>query len=145
MPTEEEVQNAEKQPITKNGIYIESNAKESILEIINEVTNLTYAIDEEGFLQLQEEQLEVEKNQYDDFLQRLINENKTYLLSRTGKLYFKDIVTREITVDLYEDLDPYQTYNYTEYEDKIIIDITTNKEGKLTNKEIMQSLIDLLK
>lgn len=145
LPTEEEVQNAEKQPITKNGIYIESNAKESILEIINEVTNLTYAIDEEGFLQLQEEQLEVEKNQYDDFLQRLINENKTYLLSRTGKLYFKDIVTREITVDLYEDLDPYQTYNYTEYEDKIIIDITTNKEGKLTNKEIMQSLIDLLK
>ena len=143
IPTEKDVQAYSNQLPSKNGIFIENNSKENILNLINEMTNLKYEVDEDNYLKLQEEQQNTENNKYDKFIQELINSNKTYILSRTGKLYFKDIVTKEITVDLYEDLDSYQTYNYAEYDNKIVIDITTNKNGKLNNEEIMDSLIKL--
>ena len=75
----------------------------------------------------------------------LINSDHTYILGKTGKMYFRDILTKEIAVDLYEDLDSYQIYNYVKDKNQTIIDITSNKKEHLNNKQIMNSLMDLLK
>ena len=144
VPTQLDVENYKIQLPTKSGVWIEENSKENILNMFNEITNLKYEIDENNYLKLQEEQENNTNNKYDTFIQKLINSDKTYILGKTGKLYFKDIVTKEITVDLYEDLDSYQIYNYATYENQTIIDITTNKEAHLDNNKIMDSLIKML-
>ena len=145
IPTDEEIENYKKQQPTKSGAWIEKNSQNKILSLINEMTNLKYEIDENNYLNIKEKQENNKNNEYDDFIQKLIKSNKLYILGQTGRLYFKDIVTKQVTVDLYEDLEPYQTYNYTKNENKYIIDITTNTKNKLDKKEIMNSLIDLLK
>ena len=61
-----------------------------------------------------------------------------------GELYFRDELTNEIVSNIYEFMDGHQTYDYVEYEDKMIIDIPKNNDGKLKNTEIMDSLIELI-
>ena len=43
----------------------------------------------------------------------------------------------------YEEMDPYQTYQYYEDDNQMLIFITTNKNGKLTNAEILESVLEL--
>ena len=145
IPSDEEVKQYQMQQPTKSGVWIEEKSKEKILNMINGITNLKYETDKNNYLKIKQEQEENEKNEYDIFIQKLINSDELFILSKTGKLYFKDIVSKELTVDLYEDLDSYQTYNYIKYENKTIIDMTTNEKNHLDNKEIMNSLIELLK
>ena len=145
IPTEEEIEKCKQKIPTKNGIWIEEKSQYDILNMINELTNYKYQINCDNYLELKENQEKTEKNEYDVFIQMLINSDHTYILGKTGKMYFRDILTKEIAVDLYEDLDSYQIYNYVKDKNQTIIDITSNKKEHLNNKQIMNSLMDLLK
>ena len=56
-----------------------------------------------------------------------------------------DVVTGEIVENRYNDLEEYQTYEYFQDGDKIIIFISENLENRMTNDEIFDSLIELAK
>ena len=55
-----------------------------------------------------------------------------------------DPVTGEIIDNPYNQLEPYQTYEYFEDEERMIIFITENKELKMTENEIIQSIVELV-
>ena len=55
-----------------------------------------------------------------------------------------DAVNGKIVVNRYNDLEEYQTYEYIQYENKIIIFISENLENKLTSNEIFDSIIELV-
>ena len=55
-----------------------------------------------------------------------------------------DPVTGEIIENAYNDLEKYQTYEYFSDENRMIVFITENKDKKLTDNEIFESILNLL-
>lgn len=44
----------------------------------------------------------------------------------------------------FEDMDPYQAYEYCQDENRFFIELTTNKENRLSQEEIFMALLELL-
>lgn len=44
----------------------------------------------------------------------------------------------------FEDMDPYQAYEYCQDENRFFIELTTNKENRLSQEEIFMALLGLL-
>lgn len=125
----------------KNGIWIEEKSREKILELFNNKVNSKYTIDNEGYLKI-----ESKNNQNDNGnkIEKIINGDKQYILDISSICYIVDDVTGEILDYNFENMDKYQTYEYFEDNDKIIVFITQNKAGLLTDDEIFDSIIKLL-
>ena len=81
---------------------------------------------------------------YDKKIEKAINGDKIYSITISSKCYIVDEITGEIQDYSFEDMDEYQTYEYFEDEEKMIICITENINKQLDDKEIMKSVIDLL-
>ena len=127
----------------KKGVIITKNSEDAFLNIINKLGNYDYNVDEDGFLLLENDEFSTQ-NKYDKFLCELINSDKLYVFSISGKLYLIDPVSLKIVSNDYEELDNYQTYDYSEYNGNFAIDIPKNKDNKLTNEEIFDSIIKMI-
>lgn len=78
IPTEEEVNYAKELVINnETGVWIEYESRTSFLNMINQLANNRYTINEKGFLTLAEEKVE-ESNDYDKYIETLIGE-KNYI------------------------------------------------------------------
>ena len=141
-PTAEQIESA-KNKTFNTGVYIIPGFEENVLNIINSVTNNTFGLDNNHYLKVVSNASN--KNKYDLFFEGLINSNKRIMMSNMGELYFRDSFTGNIESNIYESFDWRQPYDYAKYGDKMLIDITKNGAGKLTNIEIMDSLIELIK
>ena len=71
----------------------------------------------------------------------MINSDKLYIINMTGIAYERDYISGEIVEYPFEDMDPYQVVEPYQKENKIILEITTNKNKKLTEKEILETII----
>ena len=125
----------------ENGVWIEKNSREKILKFLNNNCNSDYAINENGYLKIVNKN---EQNDNDIKIEKIINENKKYILNISSSCYMVDTVTGEVIENPYEDLDKYQTYEYFSNENDMIIFITENSEGKLTEGEIFESVLNLI-
>lgn len=125
---------------TENGIWIEEEGREEILEYLNKNLSSKYEINEKGYLKI----IDKQKSEKDDQIELMINGDKQYLLSINGVSYNIDALTGEIVDNIYEELDKYQIYSYFNDENKMIIYITENKEKALTNDEIFQNILELM-
>ena len=134
----------EKSHPLKKGIWINTDSKEKIVKYLNQNSELKvkYYIDNEGYLK---QETISELSDTDVIIQKLIDGNKLYLLNISSICYMIDIVSGQIIDYRYNDLDSYQTYEYFEDEDKMIIFISENREKKLKNDEIFNSLIELVR
>ena len=133
----------ETQAPTENGIWINTNDREKIVNYLNSNNELKakYEINQEGYLKAtQTDKLSKE----DEVIKKIIDGNKQYILSISSKYYMVDVVNGKIVVNRYNDLEEYQTYEYIQYENKIIIFISENLENKLTSNEIFDSIIELV-
>lgn len=158
-PQETEIKELTQKGPQEKGIWVETSSRESVLQLINQNTNYTYEINNEGYLQIKESEKQtsengqnmtnrldtsnvqnIEKNTYDKLLEKMINGQKTYVISQTGQYYSKDYMTGTIENNPFENMDAYQTYEYVEANGKMAIILTKNKENKLTDKEILDSL-----
>ena len=83
-------------------------------------------------------------NDYDKKIINIINGNKLYILDVNSVCYIVDDITGEILDYNFENMDKYQTYEYFEDNDKMIIFINENKSNQLDDKEIFESVINLL-
>lgn len=127
----------------KNGIWIEEKSREKILNMINtDVTNSTYSINDEGYLELKEKN---NPNDIDKLIQKIIKGKKQFILDLSSVCYIIDTISAEILDYNFENLDKYQTYEYFEDNDKMIIFITENSNNLLTEKEIITSVVELMK
>lgn len=126
----------------KKGIWINQQSREKILNYINNNSNLSssYEIDSSGYLQIVEK---VNKNELDEKIEKLINGDIQIILDISSVCYMIDPVNGQITENAYNDLEEYQTYEYFSDESKNIIFVTENKNGVMTNDEILYSILNL--
>ena len=125
----------------KNGIWIEKDSREKILNYLNNVLNSTYQIDEEGYLSISN----MQKSTNDNIINTLINGDKQYILGISSTTYYIDALTGEVIDNPYEEMDEAQTYSYFEDENRMMIYIPENKDKHLSNQEIFESIIELVK
>lgn len=124
------------------GIWIENSTREKISELINKSTNSKYIINENGYLKIEEQN---KQNENDVILEKLINSNKTIVLTINSYYYEIDNVTGEINKYPFEQLDEYQPLDMIKNENNILIVLSSNKNNKLTEKQILDELYIVLK
>lgn len=125
----------------ENGIWIEENSRNKIIELVNNNTNSKYYIDESGYLKIAEKnnQTDIDKK-----LEMIINGNNQVILDNSSVCYIIDDVTGEVLDYNFENMDKFQTYEYFQDKNKIIIFINENSDNQLTEKDILESIINLL-
>lgn len=123
---------------SENGVWIEEQSRDKFLEILKENTNSEYKINENGYLTIENKK---QQNDNDKKLEKMIHLNKKIILTINNFYYEVDNVTGEIVEYPFEKLDNYQVYDKITYENNSIIVITTNLNNKLTNKEILEELV----
>ena len=128
---------------SNNGIWVEKNSREKIKKYLNDtgLFKSKYEINDDGYLKISDNQ---KINDYDKKIINIINGNKLYILDVNSVCYIVDDITGEILDYNFENMDKYQTYEYFEDNDKMIIFINENKSNQLDDKEIFESVINLL-
>lgn len=125
----------------KAGIWIYEKDRKNFLDLLKNITKSEYEITSDGYLKI----VDIKKtNENDKKIQKIINGDKLFVIRISSICYIIDDITGEILDYNFEQIDEYQTYEYFKDEDKMIIFITQNKEKQLEEKEIIQSIIDLM-
>ena len=70
----------------------------------------------------------------------MLNGEDLYIISMTGTCYVADEVSGEIVEYPFEQMDPYQTCEYYEKDNKKLFVVTTNARNELSNEEIINSI-----
>lgn len=141
-PKIEEVDKIYEENFPQNpGVYIDQKDSKKILEYLNNNKRLknSYKINAQGAIEIEEKE---SKTDLDKKIEKILNSNKTYILSINGVCYMVDPVTGEIIDNPYVDINKEQTYEYFEDDDKTIIFITDNNE--MDENEIFDSIINLM-
>ena len=125
---------------TENGIWVEQNSREQIVNLFNEYLDSEYEI-VDGYLKIKNENTPSEN---DKKLKEIINGDKQFILSISGVSYLVDTVSGNILDNPFEEFDKYQIYEYVEYENNKIIFITENNKKALTDEEIFDSILNLI-
>ena len=138
IPQEDEIDELLGQAPSNNGIWISEQSRESFSKFLrnNNINNFT--ISNEGYLQIDDN---AENSDAINKLINMINSDKLYIINMTGIAYERDYISGEIVEYPFEDMDPYQVVEPYQKENKIILEITTNKNKKLTEKEILETII----
>lgn len=122
----------------KNGIWVDKNSSEGILKLLSSSANSIYRIDEDGYLTLEEKG---QQNENDKIIEKAISSDKKIILTINSLYYEVDNITGEIVEYPFEKLDNYQAFDEIKSDNNSIIVITTNSENKLTNKEIIEEIL----
>lgn len=131
----------EKEHPKNNGIWIYEKDRNTVLDYLKSVTLSQYSINQEGYLKIDNKE---QQNDYDKKIEKAINGDKLYVLNVSSKYYIVDEITGEILDYSFEDMDEYQTYEYSEDNNKFIIFITENKKNQLNKETIIKSVIDIM-
>ena len=121
-----------------NGIWISNNSREKFLELLEKNNIDNYIIDENGYLKLEK----TNNNQQEE---NAIKSDNLYIIDITGTSYIRDEITGNITQYPFEKMDPYQILNTYDNENATILEITTNEKNKVSNKEILQEILQNIK
>ena len=140
MPNNNEVDNLVAKKTEKSGIWISENSRKEFLEFVNSFNNNIFEIDEEGYLQVKQDE-----NKKSGDIVKAIKSKKEYIIDMTGNYYLYDDVTGKIIANSFEQMDPDQSCEYIELTNKKAIFITSNKKGKLNKKEIYEAFIEMIK
>ena len=126
----------------ENGIWIEENSRNSFLDLLrnNENIKSEYYINEKGYLKIKNKNSQTDA---DNKIENSINGNKQFIIDISSVCYIIDDVTGEILDYNFENLDKYQTYEYFEDDNKMLVFISENKHNKLNKNDIIQSVINL--
>lgn len=125
----------------ENGIWIEPESREKILNDLNSMLKSKYEISDNGYLKI----VEYVESENDMILNQIINGEKQCIIGICGTMYYIDAITGEIFDNPYEELDKYQTYSYLTDENKMIIYLAENNDNHLDKKEIYENLFRILK
>lgn len=127
-----------------SGVWIDEDARENFVNYLSntKLLNNKYSVNDSGFLQVTKNENETNM---DKDLENIINSDGLNILSISGICYMVDPVTGEIVKNPFEDLDGSQTYEYFENGNDRIIFVTENVDRELTQDEIFESIIELLK
>ncbi len=137
-PEENEITDLLGQAPVNNGIWISEQSREYFSNLLRNNNIDNFAISNEGYLQIDSN---TENSDAINKLINMINSDKLYIINMTGIAYERDYISGEIVEYPFEDMDPYQIIEPYQKENKIILEITTNKNKQLTEKEILDAII----
>ncbi len=142
VPTMEELDTILNENLPKeNGIWIEKDSRDKILNLFNnENVNSKYTIDNNGYLRIQEKN---KQNDIDKKIDKIINGDKQYILDVSSVCYIVDELSGDIWNYTFEKMDKFQTYEYFQDDNKMIVFINENSKNQLTNEEIFNSIVEL--
>lgn len=137
LPKEEELNNLLEKAPKYSGIWISKQSRESFSKLLknNGITN--FSIDNDGYLKIDN----TENGLYSNELRNMQKSNKLYIINMTGIAYERDYISGEITEYPFEDMDPTQELESYKNDNALILEVTSNKNKKLTNKEILKSIV----
>lgn len=138
MPQEDEITELLGKAPSNNGIWISEQSRESFSNLLRNNNIDNFAISNEGYLQIDDN---AKNSDAINKLINMINSDKLYIINMTGIAYERDYISGEIVEYPFEDMDPYQVLEPYQKENKTILEITTNKNKKLTEKEILETII----
>lgn len=124
-----------------SGIWICPKDRNTVLKLLTNVTRSQYNIDENGYLKIENND---EQNDNDKKILKAIKGDKLYIIAISSTCYIVDNVTGEILDYSFENMDKYQTYEYFEDDDRMIIFVTENKSNQIDENSVINSVIDLL-
>ena len=142
LPTYEELDSLLEQQPKKTGVWIETDSRERVMQLLKDSTKVEYEINQEGYLSIKGSKEQA--NEQDKIIIKAIEGKKTFLLAVTGSCYQIDNMTGEILLYPFERMDAYQTYETFSSQDTMLIFLTQNKENKLKSQEIVNDLVSLL-
>lgn len=136
-PEENEINELIGQAPQNNGIWISKQSRENFTNLLkaNDINDFT--ISDDGYLQINN------NSGNSDLVNKLINmmnSDKLYIINMTGMSYERDYISGEIVEYPFEDMDPYQILQPYQKDNKIIIELTTNKLQKLKENEILDAI-----
>ena len=139
IPDFSELDNLLTQAPTHTGIWIEETSRENFLNILNNITDSEYEINEEGFLIRKKNG---KMNDYDKEIQDMLSDNVLHIFDINSTTYIIDEVTGEIQEYPFEEMDPYTEYEYFSTDDKEMFIISANSYGKVDQEEILKGIFD---
>lgn len=136
-PLENEINELLKGVPNKNGIWISEQSRQKFLNLLanNNINN--FYISDDGYLQSSEST----ESQLAIKLENMINSDNLYVINMTGIAYERDYISGEIVEYPFEDMDPYQIIQPYKTGNKIILEITSNKNARLSDNEILEAII----
>ena len=137
-PEFDEIDELLKKAPTHTGIWINSSSREQFLNLLKKITNSNYKIDDDGYL-VQTEGLIM--NSQDKAIKKMENSEQLYVFDISSISYLVDEATGDIEEYPFEEMDPYQGYEYVEDNKKCIFVISENKEGKINQAEILKEIL----
>ena len=136
MPEENEISELVGKAPTDNGIWISEQSRESFSDLLKNNNINDFTIYDDGYLQINNS----ENNDMANKLVKMINSDKLYIINMTGTAYERDYISGEITEYPFEDMDPTQAIEPYQKDNKIILEITTNKMQRLSESEILDAV-----
>ena len=136
MPEENEINELVGKAPTDNGIWISEQSRERFSDLLKNNNINDFSISDDGYLQINNS----ENNDMANKLLNMINSDKLYIINMTGIAYERDYISGEITEYPFEDMDPTQAVEPYQKDNKIILEVTTNKMKELTESEILDAI-----
>lgn len=144
-PVENEIEELLQNEPKSNGIWIEKNSRNEILNLVNKVTNNSFEIKSDGYLSLKSNINKDSINKEDVVLNTLIemiNSDKKIIFSVTNKFYELDNINGKIVEYPYERMEPYEIAKTYTDNNNIIYFITTNSENKVNEDDIISYIVN---
>lgn len=138
IPAEDEINTILEQAPTSSGMWISESSREKFMELLNSNNIVDFEITNEGYLKCNKQENLTEQ---EEKLKNLAESNKLYVIDMSGKTYQRDYITGEIIEYPFEDMDPYQVIEPYDTENAIILGVTANKENRLSNQEILNTIV----
>lgn len=135
-PEENELNDLLGQAPTGKGIWISEQSREIFTKLLKNNNIENFSISNEGYLKIDNSN----NNELVNKINNMINSDKLYIINMTGIAYERDYISGEITGYPFEAMDPYQILEPFQKENKLILEITTNKAGKLNENEILNAI-----
>ena len=136
IPEENEISELIEKSPTDNGVWISEQSRESFSTLLKNNNINDFSISDDGYLQINNS----ENNDMANKLVNMINSNNLYIINITGIAYERDYISGEITEYPFEDMDPTQAIEPYQKDNKIILEITTNKMQRLSESEILDAI-----
>lgn len=137
LPKENELNSLLEKAPKYSGIWISEQSKERFSKLLKNNGISNFNIKDDGYLKIDES----ENNTFAQKLKNMENSNKLYIINMTGVAYERDYISGEITEYPFEDMDPTQELESYKNDNALILEVTSNKNKKLTNKEILKSIV----
>lgn len=128
-PSKEEVQELLQNRPTKSGIWISKSSRDKFLKLLQDNGINEYRIQEDGYLSYNNS----------------IYGDKLYVIDISGTSYVRDEISGEIVEYPFEKMEPYQILDIYNNESSVILEVTTNEKGKLSNQEILKEILANIK